>query len=476
MKTLTLVLANQLFEYHPALETDTDFVLVESKELCNRLNYHKFKLTYILTCLREYRDLLISKGQKVYYFELNQNLNFEDAIKKLVKEFSYTKLQFASISDKPIRKLIGKIIYNLKLESQELQSPSFLTTNLDFQKYLEHSKQKYLMNSFYIWQRKRLNIFLDQNKPKFGKWSFDSENRKKLPKNVTLPSSIWEFKSKNYQNVAQTISELYTNNPGYLDLQKSWLPINHKQAKQKLQEFLETRFRLFGNYEDALTNRDNFVFHSVLSPMLNNGLLTPSYVLQEVLNHVEKNNNLEDFYNSIEGFIRQIIGWREWMKLLYEFKYDENFRGLNFFKAQEKLPDYFYDLKDLPENIPLTLAIEKVSKLSWAHHIERLMILSNWMTLNSYNPKECYEWFLSQFVDAYEWVMVPNVYGMGLFADGGFFATKPYISGGAYIKKMSDYKDNGWIKLWTDRYWQFLKNNKSQLKDNPRMKLILSKI
>ena len=164
------------------------------------------------------------------------------------------------------------------------------------------------------------------------------------------------------------------------------------------------------------------------------------------------------------------------MKLLYEFKYDENFRGLNFFKAQEKLPDYFYDLKDLPENIPLTLAIEKVSKLSWAHHIERLMILSNWMTLNSYNPQECYDWFLSQFVDAYEWVMVPNVYGMGLFADGGFFATKPYISGGAYIKKMSDYKDNGWIKLWTDRYWQFLKKNKSQLKDNPRMKLILSKI
>ena len=476
MKTLTLILANQLFESHPAFETDTDFVLVESKELCNRLNYHKFKLTYILTCLREYRDLLISKGKKVYYFELNQHLNFEDAIKKLVKEFSYTKLQFTSISDKPVRKLIGEILHNLKLESQELQSPSFLTTNLDFQKYLEHSKQKYLMNSFYIWQRKRLNIFVDQNKPKFGKWSFDSENRKKLPKNVSLPSSIWEFKSNNYQNVAQTISELYTNNPGYLDLQKSWLPINHKQAKQKLQEFLETRLRLFGNYEDALTNRDNFVFHSVLSPMLNNGLLTPSYVLQEVLNHVEKNNNLEDFYNSIEGFIRQIIGWREWMKLLYEFKYDENFRGLNFFKAQEKLPDYFYDLKDLPENIPLTLAIEKVSKLSWAHHIERLMILSNWMTLNSYNPQECYDWFLSQFVDAYEWVMVPNVYGMGLFADGGFFATKPYISGGAYIKKMSDYKDNGWIKLWTDRYWQFLKNNKSQLKDNPRMKLILSKI
>jgi deoxyribodipyrimidine photolyase-related protein len=210
--------------------------------------------------------------------------------------------------------------------------------------------------------------------------------------------------------------------------------------------------------------------------MLNNGLLTPSYVLQQVLNYLKKNHNLEDFYNSIEGFIRQIIGWREWMKLLYEFKYDQNFGELNFFKAQEKLPSYFYDLKNLPENTPLTLAIQKVSKLSWAHHIERLMILSNWMTLNSYNPKECYEWFLSQFVDAYEWVMVPNVYGMGLFADGGFFATKPYISGGAYIKKMSDYKDNGWVKLWTDRYWQFLKNNKSQLKDNPRMKLILSKV
>ena len=473
-KKITLILADQLFETHPALDTDTDFVMVESKALCNRLKYHKFKPAYFLTCMREYRDYLKSLGKNVYYFKLDQGYEFLDALKEILTKNNYQEIQYTKISDKPVRKMIYEIALELGLKVDILDTPSFLTTYEDFKDYLNQSNHKYLMNSFYIWQRKRLGIFVDQNqKPKFGKWSFDAENRKKLPKNIEIPEIKSSFGSENYKNVAALISQKYADNPGYLNLNQSWLPINHFQARNTLKDFLERRMELFGDFEDAMTNTDDFVFHSVLSPMINNGLLTPQTIIEEVLKYSEKIENIESIFNSIEGFIRQVIGWREWIKLVYEFRYDYTFRDLNYFDSNKKLPDYFYNLEDDINNYPLEYVLQKVSRLGWAHHIERLMILSNWMTLNSYNPNDCYDWFLSQFVDAYEWVMVPNVYGMGLFADGGIFATKPYISGGNYIKKMSDFKDDGWSQIWTDKFWGFLELHREYFEKQPRLGMLL---
>jgi deoxyribodipyrimidine photolyase-related protein len=181
----------------------------------------------------------------------------------------------------------------------------------------------------------------------------------------------------------------------------------------------------------------------------------------------------------VEGCVQQLIGWREWIKIMYEFKYDQNFSDLNFFQAQNPLPEYFYypdiihqetlghapiqtpkllqkDSDGLKSNFPLHQTLLKIHRLALAHHIEQLMILDNWMTLNAYHPKQCYDWFLSQFVDAQEWFMVPNVYGLGLFADGGIYATKPYISGGNYLKKMSDFPADEWEKIWTDKFWGFI--------------------
>jgi deoxyribodipyrimidine photolyase-related protein len=483
-KTLTLVFGDQLFENHPALKTESDYLLVESLEECKRLKYHKFKLAYILTCLREYRDYLESNKQKVHYFNLDQEENFETVIKKTIQEHKYEKVQLAETNNKYFRNNIKKILKDLKIEYKILDSHSFLTSRKDFEKYRKESGNKLLLNSFYIWQRKRLNIFVDKDKkPWFKKWSFDSSNRKKLSKNIELLDRKWEYKGENYTAVCKLINKYFKDNPGELNSDYSWLPVNHKDSKAKLKEFFKESIFKFGDYQDAITNRGDFVFHSVLSPMINNGLLTPHEVILELVEFTKSNQeNIEEIYNSIEGFLRQLIGWREWVKWLYEFEYDDDFNKLNFFEAKESLPEYFYypdsssDKNELKENTPLSNAIKRTQKLAWSHHIERLMILANWMTLNSYNPKECYNWFLSQCVDGYEWVMVANVYGMGLFADGGKFATKPYISGGNYLKKMSDYKDTGWADVWTEKYWRFLEKNYSKLKDNPRMRLILSKI
>jgi deoxyribodipyrimidine photolyase-related protein len=524
-KRLILIFGDQLFRHHPAISEGCEVLMVESLSECGRLPYHKFKLVYLLTCMREYRDELVEQGVSVNYRTLDQEVDFEEVIKEKLATGSFDQIHYVQPHNKYFRKRLEEIFSSLGFKESEKSpslrstplsrgglsslsplskgdarraegffkgkkvglfihnSPAFLTTVQEFDDYLTQSKTKnLLMNNFYIWERRRLDLLLDSDKkPLGGQWSFDGDNRKKLPKNQELPERLWRFESKHYVDVANLIEKYFLDNPGELNTDYSWLPLTFKQADKFLDQFLETSLGLFGDYEDAMTTRDDYVFHSVLSPMLNNGLLTPRYVLDKLLKFLETHPEvLEGNLNSVEGFIRQLVGWREWVKGLYEVKYDDNFKTLNYFEAKKKLPDYFYHPEkggeELDNNIPLREALNKVLRIGWCHHIERLMILANWMTLQGYDPGECYDWFVSQFVDGYEWVMVANVMGMGLYADGGLFATKPYISGGNYIKKMSDYETGDWVDTWTAAYWDFLKKNYDKLKDNPRMGLVLGRV
>jgi deoxyribodipyrimidine photolyase-related protein len=290
--------------------------------------------------------------------------------------------------------------------------------------------------------------------------------------------------------VSHIITHQFTTNPGKLS-NASWLPTTHAESIDWLREFLKERFVLFGDYEDALTDRSNIVFHSAISPMLNNGLLTPKQVLAELENYLNeeygfsifdydlnKNQHSPSFLNSIEGFVRQLIGWREWIRIMYLKEYEIKLSSYNFFKATNPLPPYFWDLNPddpaIKDNIPLQNVLTKIDSYGWSHHIERLMVLSNWMLLNEYDPIECLDWFKAMYVDAYDWVMVPNVLGMGLFADGGIFATKPYVAGGNYLKKMSDYPDSKkWESIWTDKFWNFLIKHQEYFKTNPRMNMLI---
>ena len=476
MPPLCLVVADQLFAKHPALDIEADFLMVESGFLTSKFKYHKFKLAYILTTMREYGDFLQAQGKQVCYNYLEQKKDFEEILTDLFKDGKYQELVICEIADKYFRDLLENICTKLNITLRILPSAMFLTPKevfLDFVK--SKAGKRLLMNDFYIQQRKRLGILVEfDNTPMGGKWSFDEENRKKLPKNIIIPQRQTVFKSSHYKAVVELINTHFPNNPGKI-LENSWLPVNFEQANQYLDDFCEHYFNQFGDYEDAMSITSDTLFHSCLSALLNNGLITPKQVLDQVL--ALKTIPL----NSLEGFVRQIIGWREWVKGLYDNVYDQNFLELNHFQASKDLPDYFYHTDqeenlEYSQNLPLKHTLEKVERLAYCHHIERLMILANWMTLNQYKPDQCYNWFVEMFVDSSEWVMIANVMGMGLYADGGIFATKPYIAGGNYIKKMSDYpsgKDFVWEKLWTDKFWEFLMDHQQTFIKNPRMAMLI---
>ena len=233
-------------------------------------------------------------------------------------------------------------------------------------------------------------------------------------------------------------------------------------------EFLKTRFKEFGPYEDALLKEKSIINHSILSPIINSGLISPRTIIDKTLEFYQENNIP---INSCEGFVRQIIGWREFIRGVYRCKGSEE-RTKNFWGFKRKIPSSFYSGTTGIE--PLDDTIHKINKSGYANHIERLMIVGNFMLLCEFDPDEVYRWFMELFIDSYDWVMVPNVYGMSQFADGGLMSTKPYISGSNYIVKMSDYKKGEWCKIWDALFWNFMDKQRAFFLKNPRMRMLIS--
>jgi deoxyribodipyrimidine photolyase-related protein len=471
-KNITLILGDQLFKNHPAFEIKTDYALIESKDFNSDYKYHKSRLYHCFVAMREYIDYLHSLDKSVHYFWADMQYTLSMMFDKLAGiEYEYTDVYIAEVDDKGFKKLIIDLCATYKLKLHWLPSPKFLNNHTNWLEYKKQYPKRLFMNDFYIMQRKRLGLYVDKaNNSTFGKWSLDEDNRNKIPKTETVKSRLEFYESHHTLEVAKVIDKYFGDNPCGYD--KLYFPVNHKQAFDHLEQFGSEYFTNFGRYEDAISNRDPFLFHSTISPLLNNGLLTP----QEVIDWVLEQKNIPD--NSVEGFIRQIIGWREWVNQLYWNVYEEDISKYNFFEHHKPLPDYFWDQKKLVEikdNTPLYNALNNVFDYAYCHHIERLMVISNWMVLNEYDPKECYNWFMTMFIDSYNWVMVANVMGMGLFADGGIFATKPYVSGGNYLKKMSDYTDHkNWEPLWTDLFWKFLMKHETFFRTNPRLAMLIT--
>ena len=344
-----------------------------------------------------------------------------------------------------------------------VNSPLFLNTIADFQEYLDRSKRPF-MQYFYIEQRKKRNILIDEHQePVGGKWSLDAENRKKLPKHIEIPELAQSEATEHTTAVAALVDELFSDHPG--DTQNFWLATTRRQALYRLQDFLKNRFENFGPYEDAIDRDRNFLFHSVLSPYINLGLITPDEVIEKAVAYAAENDT---HFPSVEGFVRQLIGWREFMRGMY---HTHDLQG-NFFDHQRQLNDHWYQgTTGVP---PLDDSIRRVAKHGYTHHIERLMVLGNIMLLAEVHPDEVYRWFMEMFIDSSDWVMVPNVYGMSQFADGGTFATKPYIGGANYIAKMSNYSKSGdWADEIDGLYWRFIDQNRKVFAANQRMSMML---
>ena len=339
----------------------------------------------------------------------------------------------------------------------------FLMERQEFKDYLSKNKRPFMAN-FYKIVRTKMNLLMNKNgTPKGNKWSFDEENRKKLPNTIKVPVISKVKETKETITLKKFINSNFKDHPGNTD--KFWFPTTRKDASKWLDEFLKERIKLFGDYEDAVTDKSNTVFHSALSPLINLGLIAP----EEIIEKLRKIENKVPM-NSLEGYIRQIIGWREFMRGIYQ-NYDQRLDNTNFFNHKRKMKKSWYDGNTGLD--PLDHAINNAKNYGWSHHIERLMILANIMNLCEINPKQVYKWFMEMFVDSSDWVMAPNVYGMGLFSDGGIFATKPYICGSSYFLKMMHFKKGPWCDVMDGLYWKFIDRHKKFFLKNPRLAMMV---
>ncbi|MFT4307957.1 MAG: cryptochrome/photolyase family protein [Candidatus Woesearchaeota archaeon] len=456
MTTLSLVLGDQLF---PDRSFDEVVFMAEHPELTEHYRYHSHKLVLFLSAMRSYARTITEP--LVYYRldEVPEGASYTDLLARTVEEHDITRIRMFEIEDRIFEERIRAFCEDNALELVFEEAP-FLTSREEFASY-RASHKRLFQHEFYAWQRRRLDILMDGSVPRFGKWSFDAENRKKLPKGIGVPPITRFDRTTDEEDVITLISERYPEHPG--DPNEFWLPTTHERALVWFDDFLKERFASFGPYEDALSSEHRIVFHSVLSPLLNTGLLTPGEVVRKALSYAE-----DVPYPSLEGFVRQIIGWREFIRGVY--RSEPGLESSNALGNDRLLADAWYE--GSTGILPLDDAIRRAVRWGYLHHIERLMVVGNLMNLAGVHPDEGYRWFMELFVDSAGWVMVPNVYGMAFFADGSF-TTKPYVAGSNYLRKMSDYPKGSWCDTVDGLYWRFVDRHRGLFAKNPRLSMML---
>ncbi|EAY27218.1 cryptochrome/photolyase family protein [Microscilla marina] len=384
-----------------------------------------------------------------------------------LKSQGVQSIQCIEVADNWLEKRIRTTSAEQNIEVCFLASPLFLNTLTDLEAFFQTKKKKFFQTKFYIEERKKRRILVEEDlTPVGGKWSFDTENRKKYPRKKVPPPIRFPATNPFYEEAKRYTKQHFGTHPGWLG-DTPLYATNFADAEAWLQAFLTERLAEFGTYEDAIVQEEVILNHSVLTPMLNVGLLTPRQVIDNTLAFSQAQ---QVPLNSLEGFVRQIIGWREFIRGVYQYKGTEE-RTKNYWGFTRKIPPSFYE--GTTGITPVDVTIKKVLKTGYCHHIERLMVLGNFMVLCEFDPDEVYRWFMELFVDAYDWVMVPNVYGMSQFADGGLMSTKPYISGSNYLMKMSNYKKSDWQATWDALFWRFMHTHRSFFQQNPRLGMLV---
>ena len=467
---LFIVLGNQLFPLKNLEKYKTSHIIymAEDYELCTYERHHKLKILLFLSSMRSYAESLKKNNFKIIYSKID-TIDFKkkyiDKLKKIIRSKSIKEVTSFEVEDKHFETKIKNFLIKNKIKWNILNSPMFLNTREDFKNYLSKIKKPF-MATFYKERRQKFNILMkDERTPEGGKWSFDEDNRKKLPNKILIPKFPKINQTKHTKNLTPIIEKLFKNHPG--NTKDFWFATESKDAIRLLDFFIKEKSNLFGDYEDSVSQQNNILFHSALSPYLNLGLITPDLVIKKIIDfHKKKKIRI----NSLEGYVRQIIGWREFMRGIYQ-SYSSEMENRNFFKHNRIMKESWYNASTgLP---PLDHAIKNALNFGWSHHIERLMILSNIMNLCEIKPKKVYKWFMEMYVDSSDWVMVPNVYGMGLFSDGGIFATKPYICGSSYFMKMMDFKKGDWCNIMDGLYWRFINRNRKFFLKNPRLSMMV---
>jgi deoxyribodipyrimidine photolyase-related protein len=477
---LTLILGDQLHRewFTPSplqLSAGSRVLMIEDLAVASAWRYHQLRLLHTFVGMRSFRDALIARGLAVRYYELpaSAGVSFWERLALELEDErapSGCELRVAEVADRGFEAQLMRFCGEHSVRLRVLPSPAFLESAAESRAWFEGRRRPF-MKTFYERQRRRLELLIEPDgSPSGGRWSFDVENRRRLPKGYQEPPLPSVAPSPHEPAVRVLIATHFAAHPGVLgDL---WIPFDHAGADGWLQKFLQDRLDNFGPYEDALSQRQGTLHHSLLSPLLNIGLLTPAAVIEATLAHV-RSRQLSGSpvpIASLEGFLRQVIGWREFVRGI-DLVHGERQASSNFWHHQRRLAPCWHDgSTGLP---PLDAAIQRLNRLGYNHHIERLMVISNLMLLCEIHPGEVHRWFMERYLDSYEWVMGPNVYGMGQMSDGGIFSTKPYICGSNYILKMGDFKKGPWCETWDGLYWRFIGRHRAFFQANPRLSMMV---
>lgn len=461
-----IVFPHQLFEINDEMFKCDTIYLVEEWLYFKQYNFHQQKICFHRATMKFYENYLHQRNINVRYIDAIHELS---DIRKLIpsmKSEGIDTFDYIDTTDNWLEQRIERICRQVQVKANKITSKLFMG-DIDDLTHFFSGKKRMFQTDFYKYQRIKNKILVDNHQqPIGGKWSFDADNRLKYPKGAIPPKVNFLPSNQFYTEAKAYTQQYFSTNYGVLNDDFIY-PTTFVESKNWLQQFFTSRFFSFGEFEDAIVKDENVLHHSILTPMLNTGLLTPQYIVEQTLAYIQQHDIP---FNSVEGFIRQIIGWREFIRAVYELKGTEE-RTKNYWGFKRKIPASFWN--GTTGILPIDSTIIKVLNTGYCHHIERLMVLGNFMLLCEFDPDEVYRWFMELFIDAYDWVMVPNVYGMSQFADGGIMATKPYISGSNYLMKMSDYRKGDWQSVWDGLFWRFMSTHRDYFLQNPRLGMLV---
>ncbi|AFY33143.1 cryptochrome/photolyase family protein [Calothrix sp. PCC 7507] len=471
------ILGDQLWLKQAALAScsqheNLPVILIESQQHIQARPYHQQKLVLIWSAMRHFAEELRQHKYSVTY---KIAADFQTPLQAWIQANKITELRVMMPNDRPFTKVIQSL--ELPCQITLIANNHFLWSTSEFHNYAQ-GRKRLLMEDFYRQGRRRCQILMEKDQPVGGQWNLDKENRQPPKGKLNTPPAKWFAADAITLDVIDKVKSL--SFPTYGEIEPFHWGVTRKQALQVLDWFIQQRLPHFGPYQDAMVTGEETMWHALLSPYLNIGLLHPLEVIQAAEQaYQEKQLPL----NSVEGFIRQVLGWREYMHGIYHYV-DANYSEKNWFNHTQKLPEFFWTGKT--EMNCLHQILTQVQRTGYAHHIQRLMVLSNFALISGLSPQEVENWFHAAFIDAYDWVMQTNVIGMGLFADGGVLASKPYAASANYINKMSDYCKSC-VYSHKERlgenacpfnffYWNFLDQHRDKLQTQGRMSFILKNL
>lgn len=451
----------------------TPILMVESHAWVSRRNYHKQKLVLVWSAMRHFAQDLKQQDYPVTYRESD---SFSEALQDWIQHHALREIRVVTPADLPFRRQVESLASQLPCPLVQIPDQHFLWSPAEFQDWAK-GRKRLVMEDFYREGRKRFDVLMDDQQPCGGQWNFDQENRQPPPSGAHFPAPLGFDPDPTTQAVIHKVEREYGDHFGSLESFR-WA-VSREQALQVLDHFVHHRLPQFGPLQDAMVSDQPFLWHALLSPYLNLGLLSPLEVIQAAAECYRQD---QVPIACAEGFIRQILGWREYMRGLYEHLMPSGYADHNWFEHHQPLPDFFWDRQT--EMRCLRQTLDQIYTSGYAHHIQRLMLLANFALISGIDPQRMENWFHDVFIDSTDWVMQTNVLGMGLFADGGILATKPYAASANYIHKMSDYcrdcRYNHNVKVGERAcpfnlfYWDFLLRHRQKLTQLGRMGLVLS--